>query len=133
MMRNLICILLLIFSNNLLASSVKPFWTEKSSYIEGEYLYVVGVATNAASIEKGRSIAFENGKQEIMNFSQLSKIEGVTVETQMTFEEETGNGKYNVYRLMFVEYNKLNSLISKNIEKTKINYEKHQKKQEQDS
>ena len=131
-MRKLICILLFLFSNNLLANSIKPFWTEKSSYIEDRYLYVVGVATNSVSIEKGRNLAFENGKQEIMNFSQLSKIDGVVVETQMTYEEEAGGGKYNIYRLMFVEYDKLSSLISKKIKNTKINYEKYQKKQEQE-
>ena len=58
------------------ADSVKPFWTEKSSYIEGENLYVVGVASNTVSIEAGRMHAFENGKREIMNFTQLSHLGG---------------------------------------------------------
>lgn len=130
-MSKLVCTLLLIFSSHLFAGNVRPFWTETSSYIEGDYLYVVGIATKVPTVEKGRKLAFDNGKNEIMNFSQLSNIDGMKIETQMTYEEPNA-GSHNVYRLMFVNYEKLNSLISKNIEKTKQNYQKHQKKQEEE-
>lgn len=120
-----------LFINTSYAQSVKPFWTEKSSYIEGDNLYVVGIASNTPSIEAGRKLAFENGKSEIMNFAQISNLNGLTIKTQMTYEEEV-NKKYNVYRLMYVDYDGINSLKSKNIEQTKKNYDRYSQKQEQE-
>jgi len=126
------CLLFFLAPTNVsYAENVKPFWTEKSSYIEGDNLYVVGVASNATSIEAGRKRAFENGKSEIMNFTQISDLEGLVITTQMTYEEKTGNN-YNVYRLMYVGYEDINSLKSKNFEQTKKNYDRYQKKQEQE-
>lgn len=126
------CLLLLLVPAHVsYADNKKPFWTEKSSYIEGEYLYVVGVASNASSIEAGRKRAFENGKSEIMNFTQISNLGGLIITTQMTYEEKTGD-KYNVYRLMYVDYESINSLKSKNFEQTQKNYDRYQKKQEQE-
>lgn len=113
------------------AENVKPFWTEKSSYIEGNNLYVVGVSSNAASIEAGRKQAFENGKSEIMNFTQISNLEGLVIKTQMTYEERAGN-KHNVYRLMYVDYEGVNSLKSLNLEQTKRNYDRYRQKLEQE-
>ena len=113
------------------AQTVKPFWTEKSSYIEGDNLYVVGIASNTPSVEAGRELAFENGKSEIMNFAQISNLDGLTIKTQMTYEEKE-NTKYNVYRLMYVEYDGINSLKSKKIEQAKKNYDRHSQKQEQE-
>lgn len=126
------CIFLSLAPGNFsYADNVKPFWTEKSSYIEGENLYVVGVASHAASIEAGRMHAFENGKREIMNFTQISNLGGLAIKTQMTYEEKAGN-KYNVYRLMYVDYEDINSLKKMKFEKTKINYDRYQQKQQQE-
>ena len=113
------------------ADNVKPFWTEKSSYIEGNNLYVIGIASNASSVEAGRMRAFENGKSEIMNFTQISDLEGLAIKTQMTYEEERNN-KYTIYRLMYVDYECINSLKNKKIEQTKKNYQRLQQKQEQE-
>ncbi len=60
-----------------LACAVKdarPFWTEKSSFIEGEDMFVVGVASKARTIEEGRRQAFEEVKVELMNYTQVSSI-----------------------------------------------------------
>ena len=35
------------------AKDARPFWTEKSSFIEGEELFVVGVASKARAVEEG--------------------------------------------------------------------------------
>ncbi len=110
------------------ARLVKPFWTEKSSYIEGNYLYVVGIASNAPTVEAGRKRAFENGKSEIMNFSQLSNLDGLVIETQMTYQEKNGDG-FNIYRLMYVDYEGVNALKNKSIEATQRNYERFHQKQ----
>lgn len=113
------------------AGKTNPYWTEKSSYIEGDRLYVVGIATGARTKEQGRSLSFNNGKQEIMNFAQISNLDGLSIKTQMT-HEEVKQGNYDVYRLMYVEYNELSSLKKNNIEQAKINYDNYQQKQEEE-
>ena len=41
------------------AQSSRPFWTEQSSYLQGDRVYFVGVASKALSIEKGRQKSLE--------------------------------------------------------------------------
>ena len=113
------------------ADYVKPFWTEKSSYIEGDKLFVVGIASAAPTVEAGREKAFENGKNEIMNFTQISDLNGLLIKTQMTYEEELNN-RYNVYRLMYVDYEGVNALKNRSIEQARRNYQRLQQKQEQE-
>jgi hypothetical protein len=71
----------------------RPFWTKQSSFMEGEGLFVVGIARHAATVEEGRKRAFENAKVELMNFAQVTDVEakGLVIETQMTFEEPQPN------------------------------------------
>ncbi|MEO7859166.1 MAG: hypothetical protein ABIU05_01780 [Nitrospirales bacterium] len=90
----------------------RPFWTEKSSFIEGEELFVVGVASKARTVEEGRRQAFEQGKVELMNFAQITSLEaqGLVIETQMTFEEPNADGTVTVYRLLRVPASKLVSI-----------------------
>jgi len=87
----------------------RPFWTEKSAFIEGEELFVVGVASKARTVEEGRRQAFEQGKVELMNFAQITSLEaqGLVIETQMTFEEPNADGTVTVYRLLRVPASKL--------------------------
>jgi hypothetical protein len=91
------------------AKDTRPFWTEKSSFIEGEELFVVGVASKARTVEEGRRQAFEQGKVELMNFAQITSLEaqGLVIETQMTFEEPNADGTVTVYRLLRVPASKL--------------------------
>ena len=91
------------------AKDARPFWTEKSSFIEGEELFVVGVASGARTVEEGRRQAFEQGKVELMNFAQITSLEaqGLVIETQMTFEEPNADGTVTVYRLLRVPASKL--------------------------
>lgn len=91
------------------AKDTRPFWTEKSSFIEGEELFVVGVASRARTVEEGRRQAFEQGKVELMNFAQITSLEaqGLVIETQMTFEELNADGTVTVYRLLRVPASKL--------------------------
>lgn len=87
----------------------RPFWTEKSSFIEGNTLYAVGVASNVRTIEIGRVSAFAKGKSEIMNYAQIANLEGagILIETQMTYEEKNRDGTYNIYRLIKTDLEKL--------------------------
>ena len=91
------------------AKDARPFWTEKSSFIEGEELFVVGVASKARTVEEGRRQAFEQGKVELMNFAQITSLEaqGLVIETQMTFEEPNADGTVTVYRLLRAPASKL--------------------------
>jgi|CXWL01.1.fsa_nt_gi FtsZ-interacting cell division protein YlmF len=87
----------------------RPFWAEKSAFIEGEELFVVGVASKARSVEEGRRQAFEQGKIELMNYAQVTSLEahGLVIETQMTYEEENADGSVTVFRLLRVPARKL--------------------------
>lgn len=91
------------------AKEARPFWTERSAFVEGDELFVVGVASRAHSVEEGRKQAFENGKVELMNYAQLTSLEaqGLVIETQMTYEEANADGTVTVYRLLRVPASKL--------------------------
>lgn len=94
------------------ASSSRPFWTEKTAYVEGEDLFVVGIATKARTPEEGRQQAFERGKVELMNFAQVTDLEaqGLVIETQMTYEEANPDGSVNVFRLLRVPVTRLRAI-----------------------
>jgi hypothetical protein len=118
-MRKAIFITEIIVTGILLSVSIawagkeaRPFWTEKSSFIEGEELFVVGVASKTRTVEEGRRQAFEQGKVELMNFAQITSLEaqGLVIETQMTFEESNADGTVTVYRLLRVPASKLVSI-----------------------
>ena len=100
----------------------RPFWTEKSSFIEGEDLFVVGIASNAKTVEEGRKQALENGKVELMNFAQVTDVEakGLVIETQMTFEDPDPNGTVTIYRLLRVSASKLVAIQGRLKEQTRI-------------
>ncbi len=87
----------------------RPFWTEQSSFMEGEDLFVVGIALHAETVEEGRKRAFENAKVELMNFAQVTDVEakGLVIETQTTFEETNPIGMITVYQLLRVPAKKL--------------------------
>ena len=87
----------------------RPFWTTQSSFMEGEDLFVVGIALHAETVEEGRKRAFENAKVELMNFAQVTDVEakGLVIETQTTFEETNPIGMITVYHLLRVPAKKL--------------------------
>lgn len=91
------------------AKDSRPFWAEKSAFIEGDDLFVVGVASRARTVEEGRRQAFEQGKTELMNYAQVTNLEaqGLVVETQMTYEEPNPDGTITIYRLLRVPASKL--------------------------
>lgn len=91
------------------ARDSRPFWTEKSAFIEGDDLFVVGVASKAKTAEEGRQRAFEHGKIELMNYAQITDLEaqGLVIETQMTHEEPNSDGTVSVFRLLRVPAPKL--------------------------
>jgi hypothetical protein len=91
-------------------TNTRPFWTKQSTFMEGEYLFVVGIAPHAATVEEGRKGAFENAKVELMNFAKVTDVEakGLVIETQTTFEDPPNPlGMITVYQLLRVPAKKL--------------------------
>ena len=88
-------------------SDNRPHWTEKSSFVIGDELYAVGVASRATTIEEGRQKAFDHGVMEIMNFSQSARLSDLVIETQMIFEEASPGRTFTVYRLLKVSVSEL--------------------------
>lgn len=90
----------------------RPFWAEKISYIEGENFYFVGVSTNQPSIEVARSAALENGRWELSRTVNVNNITGLIIQTERNLEIPEADGRFTVYRLMFVSREELRNVAS---------------------
>ncbi len=101
-------------------STPRPSWTEQSSYILGDELYTVGVASQASTIEEGRQQAFAHGVAEMMNFAQTVDVSDLVIGTQMTYEELNPNGTVTVYRLLKVSLTSLLEMEGKAIGEGRI-------------
>lgn len=101
--------LLVLFLFSIVNANDRPFWSEKSAFVEGENLLVVGMASNAKTVEEGRQKAFQQGQLELMNYAQVTNLEaqGLVIETQMTYEEPHPDGTVTVFRLLRVPVDKL--------------------------
>jgi hypothetical protein len=98
------------------ANDQRPFWTEQASFTFDNTLYAIGVATNAASVEAGRQAAFEHGLDEIRNYGQVASLDGLLIETQMTFEQPQNDGRVSVWRLLKVSMGELRVLKATKIQ-----------------
>ena len=109
----------------------RPFWTKQSSFIEGEDLFVVGIALHAETVEEGRKRAFENAKVELMNLAQVTDVEakGLVIETKPTFEETNPIGMITVYQLLRVPAKKLVEIQGHVQEQTRLQGQAFEKSQ----
>ena len=101
----------------------RPFWTKQSSFVEGEDLFVVGMALHAPTVEEGKKRAAENAKVELINFAQVTDLEakGLVIDTQMTFEEAPNPlGMMTVYQLLRVPAKKLMEIQAHVQEQTRL-------------
>jgi len=80
----------------------RPFWTEKSCYVEFGVAYGVGISLKKQSLEEARKAAFNAGVWEIANFAQIIDTTLLFIETQMTYEEQNKDETYSVWRLVKV-------------------------------
>ncbi|GJL56753.1 MAG: hypothetical protein NPIRA02_38850 [Nitrospirales bacterium] len=82
--------------------AARPFWTQSSSYIEGEFVYLVGTVSNMKSLREAKQQALVHGKLELMNFAKISEIdaEQLVVETRHSYVEKNPNGSVNVFQLL---------------------------------
>lgn len=116
---NLFLLLVVFSSFQVRAEPSRPFWTEKSTYTEGDRVYFVGIASKVATKEKGRDSALSNARNEASNFFQMSDVTFLTFETQMTYEEANKDGTFDVYRLMFIKKDDVVKVKAKKIELAK--------------
>jgi hypothetical protein len=95
-------------------AATRPFWTEQAMFRFGDDLYFGGRATCAASAEDGRQRAYNAAVQEIMNYTRTQEIAGVSIETQMIYEEydssECREGHVSVWRLLRAPASRLDRL-----------------------
>ena len=89
--------------------AARPFWADSPSYIEGEYLYVVGKASHSPSVEEGKQQAFIHGKIELMNVARISEVsaKGLALEARHVYIEKQGEGKVTVYQLLRIPTTKV--------------------------
>jgi hypothetical protein len=102
-------------SNLVWADSLKrPFWTEQAMFQVGDDLFFVGQASCAKTPEAGRQQAFGQGVQEILNYAQTRDTSGLSIDTQMVFEETASPGcsrsTVTVWRLLRVDAHRLMKL-----------------------
>lgn len=86
-----------------------PFWAEKSTYIEGDRIYAVGISRVQKDVAEARQEAFDRGLLELMNMLQVSDLGKLTLNTQRTVEVPKEEG-VQVYRLVWVSAEEANSL-----------------------
>lgn len=81
-----------------------PFWTERAMFRFGEDLFFTGRATCAPSSEVGRQRAYNAAMQELLNYTRTKDVVGITIETQMIYEEPDSttcsSGAVTVWRLL---------------------------------
>lgn len=108
-------LLLITALNPAWADSLKrPFWTEQAMFQVGDDVFFVGQASCAKTSEAGRQQAFGHGIQEILNYAQARNASGLSVDTQMIFEETASPGclrnTVTVWRLLRVDAHRLAKL-----------------------
>src|SRR5262245_13053075 len=70
------------------SSYSKPFWIDKSMFVVGDHLLVVGVASKAATLEEGRAQSLESAKNELRGRSKiLGESNREDVDTKDLYEE----------------------------------------------
>ena len=83
----------------------------------GDELFFTGRASCARRAEDGRQKAYEAAVQEVLNYTQVRRLTGVPIETQMLFEEQvaTGcpSGTVTVWRLLRVSDMPLEALVNR--------------------
>ena len=82
-----------------------PFFCEKTSYVQGSFLYAVGISENKSE-SIAREEAFANAKKEITNYFQR-EVQLNRVVTERNFSEKRGKKVY-VCRLVKVDLKSIN-------------------------
>ena len=110
-----ILMLSILLSTGAFAKEDLPFWTEKSTYLEGDKLYAVGISEPNPDQAKARVEAQDRAITEVQNYFQLTDIKALTIETQMIHEVQEGPN-WKVYRLVYVDHKSAMGLKHKQVE-----------------
>jgi hypothetical protein len=82
----------------------KPFWIDRSMFVSGDSLFIVGLATKAPTLEEGRTRSLESAKAELRGRSKaLAEAQWQDVDTKELYEEKEPDGTFTVYRLVSVK------------------------------
>ena len=102
----------------------RPFWTEQAMFRFGEDLFFVGRSTCAPSAEVGRQRAYQAAIQEILNYTRVTEIVNVQIETQMIYEEPNPEfcreGQASVWRLLRAPAQRLDKLNRMALQQTTV-------------
>jgi hypothetical protein len=83
----------------------------------GDELFFTGRASCAHRAEDGRQKAYEAAVQEVLNYTQVRRLTGVPIETQMLFEEQGAigcpSGTVTVWRLLRISEMPLEALVKR--------------------
>lgn len=97
--------------------STRPFWTEQAMFRFGDELFFTGRGSCAPTAEEGRQRAYESAVQEVLNYTQLPRLTGVPIETQMLFEEPNSSGcpsgTVSVWRLLRIPELMIDTLVKR--------------------
>src|SRR3982750_4908247 len=97
-------------------STSRPFWTERAMFQVGEDIFFVGQSSCAPSAEEGRQRAFVQAMQELLNYAPSSTASGLSVDTQMVFEEADSSGcpigPVSVWRLLRIDTGRVAQLTA---------------------
>lgn len=98
-------------------ATTRPFWTEQAMFRFGDELFFTGRASCAQRAEEGRQKAYEAAVQEVLNYTQIPRLTGVPIETQMLFEEPAASGcpsgTITVWRLLRIPEVPLDALAKR--------------------
>ncbi|MBI4678436.1 MAG: hypothetical protein HY748_12725 [Elusimicrobia bacterium] len=86
------------------AAGGRPFWTEKDAYVEGDFVYAVGVAEASSSREKGRKDALADARDMLADFVQLTELGRIKADAIREHLEDRGDGTVDVYMLIKTAY-----------------------------
>lgn len=106
----------------------KPFWTEKSVYVEDGKVYAVGISSSSFSQEEKRIEALKNAKKEIVISLGLPSDLQFKLNTKMTFED-----KRRTYRLSWIHKTHLDTLIKVNLHEKEKKLSQSQKEEIRDT
>jgi hypothetical protein len=113
-MKHLILILLSVSAH----AEDRPFWTEKTSYIEGDRVYFVGVSSSNKTLEDGRLKALNHAKAEALQYVGAEVWpEAIGLNTQVSFEERRPDG-FRCFRLTYVDLEELKVWRTSNAHET---------------
>lgn len=84
----------------------RPFWTEKTTYREGDKIFFVGVASKQPTLELARDNAMLNARKQAAMLFGDEAMAKFPLSTQMNYDEREG-ANFASYRLIYADVSDL--------------------------